>query len=110
VVGLLGVGLGATAQVEHVELCHRIGSPNTPFVLIPPSVNGAYHGHYSHHAEDIIPPFEFGGQTYSLNWAGPENAVNREIFENGCQQLAPEEEPPEVEPGEPVEEEPPFTG
>jgi hypothetical protein len=109
-IGLVGVGVTATAQTAHVDLCHKIGSPNDPFVLIPPGVNGAYHGHYTHHEEDIIPPFEFQGQTYSLNWDGAENEVNREIFENGCQQLAPEEEPPEVEPGPPIEDEPPFTG
>jgi hypothetical protein len=110
VVGLAGIGFTATAQVEHVELCHKIGSPNKLYVLIPPGVNGAYHGHYAHHEDDIIPPFEFQGKSYSLNWEGPGNAVNQEIFENGCQQLAPQEEPPEVEPGPPIEEEPPFTG
>jgi hypothetical protein len=105
-IGLMGVGLTATAQPNHVVLCHKIGSPNTPYVQIPPSAAGAYHGHYSNHEEDIIPPFEFQGVTYELNW----DAEGEAIFENGCQPLAPEEEPPEVEPGPPVEQEPPFTG
>ena len=106
-VGLAAIGFTATAQPTHVELCHAIGSPNKPFVQIAPGVNGAYRGHYTHHEEDIIPPFEFMGETYSLNWT-PDN---RGTFFNGCQPLAPEEEePPEVEPGPPIVNDPPFTG
>jgi hypothetical protein len=116
---LVLAGVSATAQQAHVNMCHATGSASNPFVLISPSVSGAYHGHWSHHGGDIIPPFEFQGQTYSLNWSGE----NIAIFNNACEPLQPEEEepppvvepgppiePPEVEPGPPVEGIPPFTG
>lgn len=109
-VGLLGVAITATAQPEHATVCHRTGSPVNPFVTIEPSVNGAFHGHLGH-AGDVIPPFQWQGDTYSLNW--PSDEV--EIVGGVCTLRQPEEpeepeEPPEVEPGPPVEEEPPFTG
>ena len=125
---LVLAGVSATAQQAHVDMCHATGSASNPYVLISPSVSGAYHGHWSHHGGDIIPPFEFQGQTYSLNWFGE----NIAIFNNACELLQPEEEPPpvvepgppieppvqpgppieppEVEPGPPVEGVPPFTG
>lgn len=75
---------------SHVTLCHRTGSNTNPYVVISPDVSGAYHGHYSEHQGpvypaagwgDIIPPFTYNGQTYSLNW----NAQGQAIFNNGCQ-------------------------
>jgi hypothetical protein len=63
-------------------------------VVISPSTAGVYHGHYSQHNEqavfpntasdgkwgDIIPPFQYRGVTYSLNW----NADGQTIWSNGC--------------------------
>jgi hypothetical protein len=93
-------GISATAQQAHVDMCHATGSASNPFVLISPSASGAYHGHWSHHGGDIIPPFEFQGRTYSLNWFGE----SIDIFNNACEPIQPEEvEPPVVEPGPPVE-------
>ncbi len=107
-IGLLGVGLTAiSAQPEHAIVCHRTGSSVNPFVTINPSVNGAFNGHLKH-LDDVIPPFEYHGDTYSLNW--PSDEV--EIVDGRCTARQPEEEeePPEVEPGPPVVNEPPFTG
>lgn len=127
---LLGVAISATAQQAHVELCHATGSSTNPYVLISPSVSGAFNGHFSHHQGpifdpdvhgngggwgDIIPEFQYQGQTYSLNWpqGQPILAADCQLqpeVEPGPPVEPPEEEPPEVQPGPPVEEEPPFTG
>jgi hypothetical protein len=78
----------------HVTICHRTGSRHNPYVVISPSTAGVYHGHYSQHNEqavfpntasdgkwgDIIPPFQYRGVTYSLNW----NADGQTIWSNGC--------------------------
>lgn len=108
VVGLLGVGLfSATAQPEKVTVCHRTGSSVHPFAEIHPSVNGAW-AHYSHHEDDAVAEFEYKGKTYS-RLSTDTIAIN----ENGeCTLVSQpeEEEPPEVEPGDPIEDEPPFTG
>lgn len=127
---MLGMGLSATAQQAHVELCHATGSASNPYVLISPSVAGAFHGHLHHTGPifdpaedtsgggwgDIIPPFQYRGQSYSLNWTGD----GPTIFAAGCRvpaQVQPPEvqpgppiTPPEVQPGPPVENQPPFTG
>lgn len=102
-VALLASGLyaaGAVAgdhgstQSGHVTICHRTGSHHNPYVVISPSAAGVYHGHYSQHNEhavfpntasdgkwgDIIPPFQYNGVTYSLNW----NADGQAIWSNGC--------------------------
>jgi hypothetical protein len=66
-----------------VTLCHATGSTTNPFVRITVSAAGAFNGHLgSNHqnGEDIIPPFEFKGQTFSQNW----NAAGQAIFRNGC--------------------------
>lgn len=100
---LLTAGLFAAAAVAgnhgstksgHVTICHRTGSHHNPYVVISPSVSGVYHGHYLQHNEDavfpntasdgkwgdIIPPFQYQGVTYSLNW----NADGQAIWSNGC--------------------------
>ena len=83
-----------SATGGHVTICHRTGSHQNPYVVISPSATGVYHGHYSQHNEhavfpntagdgkwgDIIPPFEYQGATYSLNW----NADGQAIWSNGC--------------------------
>lgn len=83
----------ASAQADKVELCHAAPpDAENKYVMIPPSAAGAYHGHYLQHTDDIIPPFEFGGVTYSLNWT----AEGRAIFENGC--VVPDEPEPAPSP------------
>jgi hypothetical protein len=85
-----------------VTLCHATGSESNPFVVISPSAAGAFNGHLgnSHqNGEDIIPPFEYQGQTYSQNW----DAEGMAIFENGCKPAAPgTQTPPPTKPGESV--------
>jgi hypothetical protein len=103
VVALVGAGLSATAQPEKVTVCHATGSGVKPFVEIHPSVNGAW-AHYDKHERDAVAPFTYKGKEYSrLVGEGVQ------IVSDECVALQPEE-PPEVEPGPPVEEEPPFTG
>lgn len=83
-----------SAKAGHVTICHRTGSHKNPYVVISPSAAGVYHGHYRRHNEnavfpntasdgkwgDIIPPFQYRGVTYSLNW----NAAGQAIWSNGC--------------------------
>ena len=105
-IGLAGIAFTAVAQPpNHATVCHRTGSSVNPFVTIHPSVNGAFHGHLQH-SGDVIPPFEYQGDTYSLNW--PSEKVD--VVDGECVLKVPSQEPPEVEPGPPVENEPPFTG
>jgi hypothetical protein len=87
-------GNHGSAQSGHVTICHRTGSHHNPYVVISPSAAGVYHGHYSEHNEhavfpntasdgkwgDIIPPFQYNGVTYSLNWT----AEGQAIWANGC--------------------------
>lgn len=87
-------GNHGSAESGHVTICHRTGSHQNPYVLISPSVAGVYHGHYSQHNEhavfpstasdgkwgDIIPPFQYKGVTYSLNW----NAEGQAVWSNEC--------------------------
>jgi hypothetical protein len=107
VVGIALPRVAASAKQDHVTICHATGSRSNPFVRISPSVSGVYHGHYRQHDGDIIPPFEYGGQTYSLNW----DAAGRAIWNNGCEALAPPApgQPPQVLP-KVVHGQPPFTG
>src|SRR5207248_8742017 len=49
------------------------------YVMISPSASGVYHGHLREHAADIIPPFLYSGQTYSLNW----DTTGQAIFKIG---------------------------
>jgi hypothetical protein len=74
-------GNSANAQ-QHVTICHAT-PPDTAangYVQISPSASGVYHGHLQEHAADIIPPFLYSGQTYSLNW----DATGQAIWNNGC--------------------------
>lgn len=76
-----GGGNSANAH-EHVTICHAT-PPDTAangYVRISPSASGVYHGHYREHAADIIPPFTYNGQTYSLNW----DSTGQAIWNNGC--------------------------
>lgn len=101
------IGVAARAQQDHVAICHATGSRSNPYVQIAPSVNGVYHGHLQHE-RDIIPPFEYRGQTFSLNW----DAEGQAIWRNGCEapgQPGEEEGPPTVLPSVVVSP-PPFTG
>ena len=111
---VLGVAVVATAEPPaHATVCHRTGSTVNPFVTIHPSVNGAYHGHLQH-SGDVIPPFEYQGETYSLNW--PSDEVD--VVDGECVAAEPpeeeppgeEEEPPEVKPKPPIHNQPTFTG
>jgi hypothetical protein len=112
---LLGVAVVAAADPpEHATVCHHTGSTTNPFVTIHPSVNGAYHGHLQH-SGDVIPPFEYSGETYSLNW--PSDDVD--VVNGECVAASPPDEeepppdhhePPEVLPKPPIHNEPTFTG
>ncbi len=68
-----------------MTLCHATGSASNPYVRITVAAAGAFNGHYSQHEDlgqgDIIPPFMFQGQTYSLNW----NSTGQNVFNKGCQ-------------------------
>jgi hypothetical protein len=131
----LGVAISANAQQAHVDLCHATGSAQNPYVLISPSVSGAFHGHLGHtgpvfdpdvHVSgggwgDIIPEFQYQGQTHSLNWPQGQSILAADCQVQGAEEppevevepgppVGPPAEPPEVEPGPPIELEPPFTG
>ena len=103
----LASGVVAEAGQDHVTICHATGSRTNPYVTISPSVSGVFHGHLAQHGRDIVPPFEYQGQTYSLNW----DAGGRAIFDNGCvPPAAPTKVPPQVTHVRPVVTVPSFTG
>lgn len=115
VLAALGLGTPLASRVVaeagqgHVTICHATGSRTNPYVTISPSVSGVFHGHLAQHERDIIPPFEYQGRTYSLNW----DAGGRAIFENGCVPPAapvPQKVPPQVTHVRPVPIAPSFTG
>jgi hypothetical protein len=79
---------------DKVAICHATGSATNPYVLIEPSAAGVFNGHLAtssggsagadhQKAEDIIPPFEYQGQTYSENW----DPAHIAIFENDCNEV-----------------------
>lgn len=74
------VALGATGALatNDVELCHLADGP-AQAGIIHVAAAAAYNGHYLQHSADVIPPFEFQGETYSLNWTGtyPEECVEQ---------------------------------
>lgn len=80
---LLGYcGSDANAAATKVTICHATGSESNPFVVNSPSAAGVYNGHIAHqHSEDIIPPFQYKGETYSQNW----DAEGQAIWNNGCE-------------------------
>ena len=68
---------------EPVTLCHATHSDRNPYVLITVDDDGAFRGHLGgghQDGEDIIPPFEFDGVTYSQNW----DADGQAILAAGC--------------------------
>ena len=66
-----------------VTICHATGSTSNPFVEVTPSAAGVFNGHLGHQdGRDIIPPFQYKGQTYSQNW----DAIGQATFGNGCEQ------------------------
>jgi hypothetical protein len=75
-----------------VTLCHATSSDTNPYVKITVAAASAYNGHYKSHDADIIPSFEYKGNTYSKNW----DTENREIFENGCKDIVVTEMPEPV--------------
>jgi hypothetical protein len=90
--GDLGPVIAGNGGADKVAICHATGSTTNPYVLIEPSAAGVYNGHLAtsqggnggadhQGAEDIIPPFEYQGQTYSQNW----DAAGMAIFENDCE-------------------------
>ena len=94
---MLGVTMTpALASADHVTICHRTGSASNPYVQISPSAAGVYNGHLAHEqvgnglGGDIIPPFDYQGQTYSKNW----DAVGQAIWNNGCNVPATPPPPP----------------
>jgi hypothetical protein len=72
-----------TPDENKVTLCHATGSTTNPFVVLTVAESAAYNGHLgsSHqNGNDIIPPFEFQGNTYSQNW----DANGQATFNNNC--------------------------
>jgi len=73
---------GTGVDTPSVTLCHATHSDTNPYVTITVNAAGAFNGHLgatgpiwdpnlkSEHISwgDIIPPFIFSGNTYSLNW------------------------------------------
>jgi uncharacterized repeat protein (TIGR01451 family) len=99
-------------EIKKHTICHATNSTTNPYSghedTINPSGSGVLNGHLDHtgpvptsqadleqmkddHIQwgDIIPPFEWDGQTYSLNWTDAGQA----IFDNGCAVPQPEPEP-----------------
>ncbi len=103
-------------EIKKHTICHATNSTTNPYSghedTINPSGAGVLNGHLDHTGPvptsqadleqmkddhitwgDIIPPFEWDGQTYSLNWTD----AGRAIFDNGCAVPQPEPEPePEI--------------
>ncbi len=70
-------------EEDKVTLCHATGSETNPFIKITISVSGAFNGHLGsdhQNGEDIIPPFEFMGTTYSQNW----DTEGQLLYRNDC--------------------------
>ncbi len=77
--GVAGAAVGGQAKVT---ICHATGSATNPFVRITVATPAAAMAHVRHQDErDIIAPFSYQGQSYSLNW----NATGEATFYNGCQ-------------------------
>lgn len=81
---------------QKVTLCHATGSTNNPFVRITVATAAAHNGHMNHQDQrDIIPPFDFNGNTYQLNW----DEKGQAIYNNDCAEPAPTTNPVEETPG-----------
>jgi len=99
---------GQGGDEDQVTLCHATDSRTNPYVQITVAAAGAYNGHYTQHTGplfpsmgedgkwgDIIPPFNYQDNSYSLNWTSQGQA----IFNNGCAPVGGsggEETPPPV--------------
>lgn len=93
VVAVCFVGAAAQAQV-HITLCHRTGSATNPYIRISPDVESVIkEGHLDHDqignglGGDIIPLFEFQGQSYSKNLDTDLGGGmrGRDVLANDCQ-------------------------
>lgn len=86
---------GGDEDEDTVSLCHATDSNTNPYEKISVSTDGAYNGHYTQHKGDIypgtsgkwgdiIPPFNYSGHSYSLNWT----TAGQATYNNGCVQPA----------------------
>jgi hypothetical protein len=81
------------AYATNTPLCHQVDA--THYDLLHLSKENAYNLHYLVHPDDVIPPFTYLGQTYSLNW----DAAGQALYENGCVVAQPSPSPsPSVSP------------
>jgi hypothetical protein len=88
-----GVNEDKPEQTHRHTICHATGSASNPYVRITPSVSGVFHGHMGHQDErDIIPPFTYKNQQYSLNW----DARGQAIFNAGCAVASPRQQQTDV--------------
>lgn len=71
-----------SATPDRPYICHAEGMDNKDtWNKAFPANEGQMFGHIGHqNAEDIIPPFEYEGNTYSQNWFEPFIT----IYNNGC--------------------------
>ena len=91
--GIAAAALIAPEEAEatgKVTLCHLADNP-AQSGLITVAKAAAYHGHYLQHSADVIPPFSYDGETYSLNWNGS--------FPEECGGEDPPDDPADVEAG-----------
>lgn len=72
---------------DRVTLCHATGNSDTfpadKYVTITVAASAAFHGHLGgghQNGNDIIPPFQYEGQTYSQHW----DAAGQAIFTTDC--------------------------
>lgn len=81
------------AYASNTPLCHKVDA--TTYELLHLSKENVYNLHYLIHPDDVIPPFTFQQQTYSLNW----DAEGQALYENGCVLAQPSPSPsPSVSP------------
>ncbi|WP_077488235.1 hypothetical protein [Sinomonas mesophila] len=92
---------GDTPPDHRVTICHATGSTTNPFVVITPAKAGVVKGHEGaghQDAEDIIPPFDWNGQSFpGQNW----DAQGQATFNAGCV-VTVVTSPPPTTPGVPT--------
>ncbi len=72
---------GNGGGVAKIEMCHATSSATNPYVLIHPASPAVAHAHVKHHdGDDVVPPFEYKGKTYSSNW----DADGQALLARGC--------------------------
>lgn len=72
-------GLTGDCGEEKIVICHATGAAGWQ-ALPPLPISGVYNGHLDHqNNKDIIPPFQYNGQTYSMNWP-----AGQAIYDNNC--------------------------